>query len=151
MQASVGAFRRCISGLLTGLWRETWLKAVVNTRAPSCHVSLNCRGSLYYEHTTPPDISINSLPSRIQTHFLSSDSVINRTPISHASVSTMCVCGWWKTRSSRRIDNFNNFICEKLQAKFINRHFYLKRRKMIRLAYKRKVVHMPETCIILTL
>lgn len=45
----------------------------------------------------------------------------------------------------------NNFIREKLQAKFINRHFYLKQRKMIRLAYKRKVVHMPETCIILTL
>lgn len=52
--------------------------------------------------------------------------------------------------ASRKIDNFDNFICEKLQAKFINRHFYLKQRKMISLAYKRKVVHMPETCIILT-
>lgn len=48
-----------------------------------------------------------------------------------------------KGHKAQKIDNFNNFICEKLQAKFINRHFYLKRRKMIRLAYKRKVVHMP--------
>lgn len=38
-------------------------------------------------------------------------------------------------RSHNRV---NNFICEKLQAKFINRHFYLKQREMIRSAYKRK-------------
>lgn len=56
-----------------------------------------------------------------------------------------------KARSS--VHNFNNFICEKLQAKFINRHFYLKQGEgggMTGLPYKRKVVHMPETCIIST-
>lgn len=31
-----------------------------------------------------------------------------------------------RAKSRGGVDNFNNFICEKLQAKFINRHFYLK-------------------------
>ena len=141
LQSSVGASRQRISGLLTSPWRETWLRAVVSVRAPSCHVSLHCGGFLSYKHT-------------LSLGHLNQYSAISRY-IHTSCLQSTCVHvnkrHQWRTQSSQEIGNFNNFICEKLQAKFINRHFYLKQRKMIRLAYKRKVVHMPETCSILTL
>lgn len=131
----------CTSALPPGLWRRTWLKAAVSVRAPSCHVWLHSGGFLFHKHT-PWGITINS-PLKSDTH--------NLTVPARLCVSASALTHSDKARGGRKMGNFNNFICEKLQAKFINRHFYLKRRRMVRIACKRKVVHMPETCSILTL
>lgn len=70
MQSSVRAFIWRISGPLSSLWRQAWLKAVVNMRAPSCHVSLHCQGFLSYKHTLPGTSQSICLPSQKHTHFL---------------------------------------------------------------------------------